>query len=92
MSGKAFGIGYTGVEGLSLNFASGEDNSTAAATVDVTTMKATYAYGPITIGYSDTGYDSKSTVVTADQDVTSYNISYTVSDSISVSYGHTLVF
>ena len=87
-SSKAFGIGYTGVEGLSLSYAMGDDNTALNdISKDVRTMKASYAYGPITIGYSDTGYDSKSTVVTADQDVTSYNISYTVSDNISVSYG-----
>ena len=86
-SSTAFGVSYSGVEGLSLNFASGEDNSTAAATVDVTTMKATYAYGSVTVGYSDTEYDGESTTTTVDQDVTSYNVSYTVSDSISVSYG-----
>ena len=85
-SSMAYGIGYTGVEGLSVNYAVGEDNS-AALTVDVTTMKASYAYGPISIGYSDTEYDSESTVTTVDQDVKSYNVSYTVSENISVSYG-----
>ena len=84
----AFGLGYTGVEGLSLNYAVGEDNSAAnAVTVDVTTMKASYAYGPITVGYSDTEYDGSSLTTTVDQDVTSYNVSYTVSENISVSYG-----
>ena len=87
----AYGIGYTGVEGLSLNYAKGEDNSAGTtsvpAGVDVTTMKASYAYGPITIGYSTTEYDSEATTTTLDQDVTSYNVSYTVSDNISVSYG-----
>ena len=85
-SSQAYGLGYTGVEGLTVNYALGEDNS-AVKTVDVTTMKATYAYGPITIGYSDTEYDSQDTATTVDQDVTSYNVSYTVSENISVSYG-----
>jgi outer membrane protein OmpU len=86
-SSTAMGIGYTGVEGLAVNYAVGEDNSTDAATVDVTTMKASYAIGSITVGYSDTEYDGESTTTTVDQEVTSYNVSYTVSDSISVSYG-----
>ena len=86
-SSTAFGIGYTGVEGLSLNYAVGEDNSTDAATVDVTTMKLSYAYGPISVGYSDTEYDGESTTTTVDQDVKSYNVSYTVSENISVAYG-----
>ena len=86
-SSTAFGIGYTGVEGLSLNYAVGEDNAIDAATVDVTTMKLSYAYGPISVGYSDTEYDGESTTSTVDQDVKSYNVSYTVSENISVAYG-----
>jgi|MDSY01.2.fsa_nt_gb outer membrane protein OmpU len=86
-SSTAMGIGYTGVEGLSLNYARGEANGTAAATVDVRTMKASYAYGSFTVSASDTEYDSEVTTTTVDQDVTSWNISYTVSDNISVSYG-----
>jgi len=86
-SSNSFGIGYTGVEGLSVNYAIGEDNSTDGASVDATTMKASYAYASITLGYSDTEYDSESTTTTADQDVKSYNVSYTVTDDISVSYG-----
>ena len=37
------------------------------------------------VGYSDHEFDSATS--TRDQDVTSYSIAYTVSDSISVSYG-----
>ena len=76
-----------GVEGLSLNYAVGEDNSTDAASVDVTTMKASYTYGSFAVGYSDTEYDGESTTSTVDQEVKSYNVSYTVSDNISVAYG-----
>jgi outer membrane protein OmpU len=83
----AFGIGYTGVEGLSVNYAQGSDDSTVGANADVTTLKATYAYGPVTVGYSTTEFDSENTGADYDQDVESYNISYTVSDAISVSYG-----
>ena len=86
-SSTAFGIGYTGVEGLSVNYAVGEDNSTDSASVDVTTMKASYAYESFSVGYSETEYDGESTTTTVDQDVKSYNISYTVSENLSVSYG-----
>ena len=86
-SSTAFGLAYAGVEGLSLNYAVGEDNSTDAASVDVTTMKASYTYGSFAVGYSDTEYDGESTTSTVDQEVKSYNVSYTVSDNISVAYG-----
>ena len=83
----AYGLTYSGVEGLTVSYAIG-DNNAAAATVnnaDVTTMKASYAYGPITVAYSDHEYDSGTAA--NDQDTTSYSVSYTVSDSISVTYG-----
>ena len=86
-SSTAYSIAYTGVEGLAVHYASGADDSTVGATVDVDTIKATYAYGPVTVGYSMTEYDGESTGADVDQEVESYNISYTVSDNISVSYG-----
>ena len=86
-SSTAFGLSYAGVDGLSLNYSVGEDNSVAAASVDVTTMKLSYAYGPISVGYSDTEYDGESTTTSVDQDVTSFNVSYTVSENISIAYG-----
>ena len=48
-------------------------------------MKASYAYGTITVAYSDHEYDSAT--ATRDQDTTSYSIAYTVSEAISISYG-----
>jgi len=85
-SSSAYGVSYTGVEGLSVHYGVGTNDAGATtAKADVTTMKATYAYGPITVGYSDHEFDSATS--TRDQDVTSYSIAYTVSDSISVSYG-----
>ena len=86
-SSTAYSVAYTGVEGLTVNYASGEDNTTTGSHADVTTIKASYAYGPISVGYSETEFDSENTNVDGDQDVTSYNISYTVSENISVSYG-----
>ena len=86
-SSTAFGLGYTGVDGLSVNYAQGNDEATVGSTADVTTLKASYAYGPVTVGYSTTEYDGENVGVDVDQDVESYNISYTVSENISISYG-----
>ena len=86
-SSTAWSIAYTGVEGLAVHYASGQDDGTVGATVDVDTIKATYAYGPITVGYSSTEYDGEATGADVDQEVESYNISYTVSENISVAYG-----
>jgi len=84
-SSIGYGLNYTGVEGLSLSVAEAEDNTTDSETGDVTTMKASYAYGPITVGASKTDYDGE--VSTDSQEVTSYNIAYSVTENISVSYG-----
>ena len=86
-SSSAFGGTYTGVEGLSISYGVGSNDGSAgtANNADVTTMKATYAYGPVTLGYSDHEFDSAT--ATRDQDVTSYSIAYTVTDGISVTYG-----
>ena len=86
-SSTAYALSYTGVEGLALHYAKGEANATAGSHADVTTIKATYAYGPVSVGYSETEYDSENTDTSADQEVDSWNVSYTISENISVSYG-----
>ena len=86
-SDTSYALTYTGVEGLSVSYGTGSNDSPAgtATDSDTDTLKASYAYGPVTIAYSDTSHDSNT--ATADQDVTSYKLSYTVSDAISISYG-----
>jgi len=86
-SSTAWGVTYTGIEGLSVSLGQGTNDASAgtANNADVTTMKASYAYGPVTVAYSDHEYDSATAA--RDQDVKSASISYTVSDAISISYG-----
>ena len=86
-SSTAYAIAYTGIEGLTLNYGKGSADGTTGSNADVTTLKGSYAYGSITVGYSTTEYDSENTGADEDQDVTSYDVSYTVSDAISISYG-----
>ena len=86
-SSMQYAIAYTGVEGLTVNYASGEDNSTAGSESDTTSFNVSYAYGPVTVGYSQNEFDGAGTAANTDQEVTSYEIAYTVSDAISVSYG-----
>jgi outer membrane protein OmpU len=79
-------VAYTGVEGLTIGYASGENKTTKGSEADVSTYYITYAYGPITVAYANTEYDSESTGTTADVDFTGYSIAYTVSDEISIAY------
>ena len=83
-SAVGYGLTYTGVEGLSVSYATGDDNSVGNVN-SATMLKGSYAYGPVTVAYSDYEYDAQTD--TADDEMTSYKISYTVSDELSVSYG-----
>jgi outer membrane protein OmpU len=81
----AIGVSFTGVEGLTVKLGRADDNSAQTTDATQTTMSASYAMGSFTVGYSNSDYDH--TTSTSDQEVTSYGVSYTVSDSISISYG-----
>ena len=85
-SSTAYGLTYTGFEGLSVSYGKGDENlGSSTLDTDTTTMKASYAYGSFTLAYSNN--DHASAVANKDQETTSYKVSYTVSDAISVSYG-----
>ena len=79
-------VAYTGVEGLTLGYASGENKTTKGSEADASTYYVTYAYGPVTVAFAETEYDSENTDTTADQDFTAYSVAYTVSDEISIAY------
>ena len=87
-SDTAYGITYTGVEGLSVSYghgsADGQAKGSSTTNADVSSMKASYAIGSFTLAYSDHEYDSST--ASADQDASAWKVSYTVSDAISVSY------
>ena len=87
-SALGYGVAYTGVDGLAVHYAITDiEGATVALSGDQTVLKATYAYGPVTVGYSSSEMDMGDTTLATDQDTTSYSISYTVSDAISVTYG-----
>ena len=83
-SATAWSASYTGVEGLTVSYGQGDGNS-PSTDIDVSTLDATYAFGPLTVGYSQTEYDSAA--ANSDKETTSYALTYTVSDEISVTYG-----
>ena len=81
-----YALTYTGVEGLSVSYGVGEVGDTTAGTGgrEITTYKASYAFGPVTAAVSMNDYDITSA---SNEEQSSYKISYTVSDELSVSYG-----
>ena len=82
-SSTAYGLTYTGVEGLTVSYGYGEDNDTNTDEREVTTMAAAYAYGPVTVAYTESENDA----TTADQTLKSVAVSYTISENLSVKYG-----
>jgi outer membrane protein OmpU len=85
-STTAMAFTYTGVEGLSVSYGLGEAGSTTVASSgDITTMKGSYAMGSFTAAYSNT--ESDMGTGGTNEEMTSFKVSYTVSDDLSVSYG-----
>jgi outer membrane protein OmpU len=84
-SSLSYAATYTGVEGLSVSYGVGEQETDSTKQGDTTSMKASYAYGPVTVAYSNNDHATETS--SKDQETTSYSLSYTVSDAISVSYG-----
>ena len=87
-SETGYGFNYTGVEGLSLSWATTDIESGSATTSgDNTAYKVSYAFGPVTATYSDMEASVAGASNALDGTSSSYALSYTVSDEISVTYG-----
>jgi hypothetical protein len=79
----SFGLVFTGVDGLTVKYGQG-DSGAPGAEVESTTMMASYAIGSITVSASNTEADNTGA---ANREVSAYQVAYTVSDDISVTYG-----
>ena len=82
-SSTEIGIAYTGIEGLTIKAAMGENND-AADKLDLNVFSAVYANGPISVGIQSNESDAGTGT---DEDFSAYGISYAVSDDLSISYG-----
>ena len=95
-SSTSYGIQYTGVEGLTVGYANGDNNEKVAVTngnatdsasgkeIENTTMFLKYAFDSFTVGIQDNESDSGTD--NADTSYRGYGVSYAVSEDISVSY------
>ena len=82
----SYAFTYTGIEGASISYGAGSTGGTDAAEgTDVVTMKASFAFGPISAGMSINDYSAPTG--TASEEQSSYKVSYSVSDELSISYG-----
>ena len=81
-----YGVSYTGVEGLTLKYAIMDENSgTTGTSGDQTAWHIGYALGPVTLEATNNDWDLGT--ATLDKETSSYEISYTVSDELSIAYG-----
>ncbi len=84
-SSMGFGLSFTGVEGLTADYATTDiDTPEAATTGDESAWKLSYAIGSFTLAASNVEYDVGTS--TNDSEVQSYKVSYSVTDDFSVSY------
>ena len=77
------GIAYTGIDGLTVKAAMGENNDSADK-LDLNVFSAVYSNGPISVGIQSNESDAGTGT---DEDFSAYGISYAVSDDLSISYG-----
>ena len=87
-SSTEIGALYTGIEGLSVYAAMGENNNQPLTGItgkaDLTAFAAVYTMGAISVGYQVNETDSGT--ASQDEDFTAIGVSYAVSDDLSISY------
>jgi outer membrane protein OmpU len=78
-----YGIKYTGIDGLTVYAAMGENND-AAAGIDNVNFAAIYTAGAMSVGFQTNDVDHAT--ANSDRDATILGVSYAVSDDLSVSF------
>ena len=83
-----YGVHYTGIDGLDVYAAMGENNDAANA-ADTSMMMVKYTMGAMSVGYqvNETDFGTG----TADEDFTAIGVSYAVSDDLSVSFNSSTI-
>mgnify|MGYP001166706650 CR=1 FL=1 len=76
---------FTGIDGLEVGYAGGENNDSLTNAIDNTNLWAKYTMDAFTLGIQSNTEDEQAT--NADTDFSAIGISYAVSDELSVSYG-----
>ena len=75
---------YTGVEGLEVGYAGGENNDSLTNSIDNTNLWLKYTIDAFTLGVQSNEGDHQT--ASADTEFTAYGVSYAVSDELSLSY------
>jgi outer membrane protein OmpU len=85
-SATGYGVNYTGMEGLTINYANTDMVSTTAAlSGDNEVIKVSYVYGSFTGTYSNLEHSTGT--VASNSESSSYAVSYSVTDELSLTFG-----
>uniref|UniRef100_A0A6C0IVQ9 Porin domain-containing protein n=1 Tax=viral metagenome TaxID=1070528 RepID=A0A6C0IVQ9_9ZZZZ len=99
ISSEGYYVGVSPFDGLTIGYGTGENTYTDSKNpktnggTDSETLFATYAIGPVTIGYQTTEYDNadSSSYEAMEAEVDSFAIGFAVNDNLSISYGGSTV-
>ena len=80
----AWGLEYTGVEGLTVGYAQDDNGLAGTSSIDYNVMYAKYAYGPITVGVTQSEQDANG--ATNDDEFEAMGVTYQVNDDLTIGY------
>jgi outer membrane protein OmpU len=81
----SYALSYTGVEGLTLGYATDDNGLSGTSKLETETMYAKYAFGSFTIGVQESEQE-QSGATTSDDTMSIHGITYQVSDDLSIGY------
>ena len=84
-----YGLTYTGIDGLTVGFAGGDNETTATNVRESRNLYATYVMDAFTVGVQDNSTQAQT--ANTDTDFRAVGVSYAVSDELSISYGMSTV-
>ena len=81
----SYALAYTGVEGLTIGYATDDNGLSGTSKLETETMYAKYAFGSFTIGVQESEQE-QSGATTSDDTMSIHGITYQVSDDLSIGY------
>jgi outer membrane protein OmpU len=81
----SFALEYTGVEGLTVGYATDDNGRKTTNKLETETMYAKYAYGSITVGVQQSDQEQDG-ATTSDDEFSAHGITYQVSDDLTIGY------
>ena len=83
-STTSWGVEYSGVEGLTVGYAQDDNGLAGTSKIDYSVMYAKYAYGPVTVGITQSDQDANG--ATNDDEFEAVGVTYQVSDDLTIGY------